>query len=56
LIVIDRDPAAISAARTLADTDERVMVCHGAFSEIAELLESVGVTQADGIMLDIGVS
>jgi len=56
LIVIDRDPAAIAAAQSLADTDDRVIVCHGAFSELTQLLTSAGVTHADGILLDIGVS
>ena len=56
LIVIDRDPAAIAAAQALAETDDRVVVCHGAFSELTEVLASVEVTQADGILLDIGVS
>ena len=56
LVVIDRDPAAIAAAQALAATDERVVVCHGAFSNLTELLMSVGVTRADGILMDIGVS
>lgn len=56
LIVIDRDPAAIAAAQALAATDGRVVVCHGAFSELAELLASADVQTADGILLDIGVS
>lgn len=56
LIVIDRDPSAVAAAQALAETDDRVVVCHGAFSELAEILASVGVSHADGILLDIGVS
>lgn len=56
LIVIDRDPAAIAAAQSLAATDDRVVVCQGAFSELTQMLLSVGVEHADGILLDIGVS
>jgi 16S rRNA (cytosine1402-N4)-methyltransferase len=56
LVVVDRDPEAIAVARALADSDDRVVVCHGPFSALTELLAAIGVTQADGILLDLGVS
>ncbi len=56
LIVVDRDPEAIAVARELAASDPRVIVCHGTFSALAELLASLDITSADGILLDIGVS
>ena len=56
LVVVDRDPEAIAVARALAASDDRVVVCHGPFSALAELLAAIGVTQADGILLDLGVS
>jgi 16S rRNA (cytosine1402-N4)-methyltransferase len=56
LVVIDRDPQAIASAGELAEDDPRVIVCHGTFSRLAELLAALGITAADGILLDIGVS
>ena len=56
LIVIDRDPEAVAAAHELAAADSRVSICQGPFSAITELLAGIGITSADGILLDIGVS
>jgi len=56
LIVIDRDPDAIAEARALASADDRVLVCHGAFSDMSSLLQAVGVVQVCAVLLDLGVS
>lgn len=58
LIGIDRDDAAISAAgeRLRAAEDERVHIVRGNYSEMPEILESLGVSSCDGIVLDLGVS
>jgi len=54
LIALDRDPAAI-AARGEID-DGRLQLVHERFSCLREVLRARGVTQADGILLDLGVS
>lgn len=54
LIAFDRDPEAIAAAAQI--TDPRFSIEHAAFSTLAETLAARGISQVDGIMLDIGVS
>lgn len=54
LIAFDRDPEAIAAAAEIRDP--RFTIVHAPFSAMAERLAEMGVTQADGIFLDIGVS
>ena len=54
LIALDRDAAAI-AARGEID-DERLELVHERFSCLREVLHASGVRQADGILLDLGVS
>lgn len=57
LICIDRDGAAIDAAKErLAPWLDRVTLVRGNFSELAEILKSCGVSAADGLMFDLGVS
>jgi 16S rRNA (cytosine1402-N4)-methyltransferase len=57
LIGIDRDPAAIDAARErLASVAERVNLIHGAFGDVARILGELGVERVDGFVLDLGVS
>jgi 16S rRNA (cytosine1402-N4)-methyltransferase len=53
-IGIDRDPAALAAARSrLGDS---VTLVHGEFADIAGILEKLNVSQLDGLLLDLGVS
>ncbi len=54
LIAFDRDPEAIAAAAQI--TDPRFSIEHAAFSTLAETLAARGISQVDGILLDIGVS
>jgi len=54
LIAMDRDAAAIAAAGEMADP--RLMVCHGAFGSLREVLRGVGFERVDGVLLDLGVS
>lgn len=54
LIAIDRDPEAIRVGQAM--TDRRFSLLQGGFSEIGRLLHGQGITQVDGILLDIGVS
>ena len=57
LICIDRDQAAIDAARVrLAPWLDRVTLVHSNFSELGEILSGAGVSGADGMLFDLGVS
>lgn len=56
LVVFDKDPLAIAAARDLAASDERVSVVHGGFAGMGEELAAMGIAHIDGMMLDLGVS
>ncbi|MCK5894094.1 MAG: 16S rRNA (cytosine(1402)-N(4))-methyltransferase RsmH [Endozoicomonadaceae bacterium] len=53
LIGIDKDPEAVASGVKLEQADLRFRIAHGSFSE----LESItGPEQADGVLLDLGVS
>jgi len=54
LIALDRDPDAIRAGAALQDA--RMTLVHSAFSRLGEVLGGLGLTQVNGILLDIGVS
>jgi 16S rRNA (cytosine1402-N4)-methyltransferase len=56
LIVFDKDPEAIAAARLLQGEDPRVEVVHGGFGSMPQELERLGLEQVDGVMLDLGIS
>jgi 16S rRNA (cytosine1402-N4)-methyltransferase len=54
LMVLDRDPQAISAAHELAATDDRVQVLAGTFSQLGDLMsQDINV---DGALFDLGIS
>jgi 16S rRNA (cytosine1402-N4)-methyltransferase len=54
LIALDRDPAAIAAAQSIADA--RFHVEHTAFSHLGATLRALGIHAVHGVLLDIGVS
>jgi 16S rRNA (cytosine1402-N4)-methyltransferase len=57
LIGIDQDAAAIAHARiVLADQAERVRLFHINFAQLPEVMGQLGLTGADGILLDLGIS
>lgn len=56
LLVLDRDLEAVAEAAALAETDDRVIVCHGTFGELQAWLEKHDVSRVDGILMDLGVS
>jgi len=57
LFAIDRDPEAIErGAGLVARFPGRLHLLHGQFGDMVSLLEQVGVTQLDGVVLDLGVS
>ena len=57
LICLDRDETAIAAAKVrLADYMDRVTLVHSNFSRLGEVLAELGVSGADGMLFDLGVS
>ena len=57
LIGIDPDETAIErAGKRLVRFGDTVTLVHGNFSDTAELLESLGIDGADGMLFDLGVS
>jgi len=54
LLLMDRDPAAIAAARTEYADEPRVAIRHGNFASLAEWDETAA--GLDGVLLDLGVS
>ena len=56
LYSIDQDPDAVAAVTERFRGDSRSHIVQGNFSDIRELLRAEGVEEADGVLLDIGVS
>ncbi len=57
LIGIDRDQVALKAAgERLAPYGDRVTLVHSNFCEIKHVLQELGISGVDGILLDLGVS
>ena len=57
LIAIDQDEAAIAAAgQKLSVYGERATVVRSNFSELSRVCDELGITQIDGLLLDLGVS
>jgi 16S rRNA (cytosine1402-N4)-methyltransferase len=54
LLALDRDPQAVAAGGEI--DDGRFSILQGRFGRLAELAARAGVTRADGILLDLGVS
>jgi len=57
LIGLDRDAEAIEqTAEILKPFEKQVQRIHGNFADMKTLCKSIGVTEADGVLLDLGVS
>ena len=58
VIALDRDPEAVAAATTgeARITDPRFSIHHTRFGAMAATLAAHGITQVDGVLLDLGVS
>ena len=57
LIGVDRDTVALEAAKArLAPWMDRVTLVHSNFSEIASILDDLGLEKVDGMLFDLGVS
>jgi 16S rRNA (cytosine1402-N4)-methyltransferase len=57
LLCIDQDSEALEFARAkLAPFGRRVRFAHGNFREVAEIAAREGIREADGILMDLGIS
>ncbi|MCR4693380.1 MAG: 16S rRNA (cytosine(1402)-N(4))-methyltransferase RsmH [Firmicutes bacterium] len=57
LIGIDRDTDALGAAEMrLSDFKNRITLVHDNFSNVASVLDGLGIDKIDGMVLDLGVS
>ena len=57
LLGIDRDPAAVTAARAeLEPFGDRALIVHGGFEDVAEILKRASEGNVMGILFDLGVS
>ncbi len=56
LYSIDRDPDAIKTVSERFKDEPCSVIVKGRFGDMKQLLEKLGVTQVDGVLLDIGVS
>ena len=57
LYAIDRDPDAIARGASLAARyPGKLHLLHGGFADMGDLLGAEGITQLDGVVLDLGVS
>ncbi|MGF6148550.1 Ribosomal RNA small subunit methyltransferase H [Kingella potus] len=56
LVVFDKDPQAVAAARELARQDGRVSVVHDGFSSFQTALDALEIGEIDGALFDLGIS
>lgn len=57
LVAIDQDPEALAATgEKLHDFSQNVILIHGNFRNLADLLDAAGIESVDGILFDLGVS
>jgi 16S rRNA (cytosine1402-N4)-methyltransferase len=58
LIAFDKDPVAVDYALQgpQAIQDGRFQICHASFADMQMQLQDLGITQVQGVMLDLGVS
>ncbi len=56
LIAFDKDPQAIAAAQSLAVEDPRLSIVHEGFGGLKEELAKLGVSEVNGLMMDLGIS
>lgn len=52
----DKDPQALAVAAELAAEDSRFHIIHASFADLQPELVTLGLTQVDGVMADLGVS
>jgi 16S rRNA (cytosine1402-N4)-methyltransferase len=56
LFAFDKDPQAIASGSALAVSDPRLKLLHASFAGMRQVLAQLGVTQVQGVLLDLGVS
>lgn len=56
MVLIDQDPDAIAVVTERFKEDKRVTVVHDNFSNLGNILASLGISGVDGIVADLGVS
>ncbi len=57
LVVMDKDPEAITSATSQHANDARVTIIHDDYGQMVEQIKKLGLEQSvDGILLDLGVS
>ena len=54
LIAFDKDTQAIASASEISDP--RFHIVHDSFATMTEALQELGVTQVDGVLMDLGIS
>lgn len=54
LVAFDRDPDAVAAGQVIQDP--RFTLCHAPFSSLEPVLDTLGLSQVDGLLADLGVS
>ncbi len=54
LIALDKDPAAVAVGRTISDT--RFQLEHSGFEHLGEVMNKLGISKVEGVLLDLGVS
>lgn len=54
LIAFDKDPLAIAMAQSIVDP--RFAIVHDSFATLDQVLAARGVTQVDGVLMDLGIS
>lgn len=56
LISLDRDPDAVAAAAERLAGYKNALVVHSNYSQMREVLDSLGIGKVDGVLMDLGVS
>lgn len=56
LVALDRDPDAVKAASEKLAVYDNAQVIHRNYSELDTVLSELGIAEADGILMDLGVS
>ncbi len=56
LFAFDKDMQAVAVAEQLAAEDQRFSIVHHSFATMEAALSSRGVTQVDGVLMDLGLS
>lgn len=56
LISFDRDPDAVAAAAERLSAFPNAMVVHSNYSDMKSVLQNLGISAVDGVLMDLGVS